>query len=70
MPYWMRLTWDGVGMHVGSFPKRTRCSFGCIRVFKKAQPWIYNKTRVGTEVTVFEKSLAETMAGKEVLSWR
>lgn len=70
MPYWMRLTWDGVGMHVGSFPKRTRCSFGCIRVFKKAQPWIYNKTRVGTEVTVFEKSLIETMAEKEALSWR
>jgi len=70
MPYWMRLTWSGVGMHVGKFPKRTRCSFGCIRVFHKAQPLIYDKTRVGTRVTVFEKSLTDAMAAKENFGWR
>ena len=70
MPYWMRLTWDGVGMHVGEFPKRTRCSFGCVRVFHEAQPWIYNKTLIGTRVTVFEKSLIESMAEKENFGWR
>ena len=59
MPYWMRLTWDGVGMHIGSFKKRTRCSFGCIRVYEKAQPLIFNKTVKGTEVEVVQKSLIE-----------
>lgn len=52
MPYWMRLTWDGVGMHVGKFPLRVRSSFGCIRVYRRAQPLIYRKTVVGTPVTV------------------
>lgn len=59
MPYWMRLTWDGVGMHVGKFPKRTRCSFGCIRVFKAAQPLIFHKTQLGTEIEVVPGSLLE-----------
>ena len=57
MPYWMRLTWDGIGMHVGRFPKRTRASFGCIRVVGKAQELIYEKTRMGTPVTIVEGSL-------------
>jgi hypothetical protein len=57
MPYWMRLTWDGVGMHVGKFKKRTRSSFGCIRVYEKAQPLIYAKTQLGTEVEVISGSL-------------
>jgi hypothetical protein len=57
MPYWMRLTWDGVGMHVGKFKKRTRSSFGCIRVYEKAQPLIYAKTQMGTRVEVVEESL-------------
>ena len=61
MPYWMRLTWWGVGMHVGEFPKHTRCSFGCIRVFRDAQPWIYRKTQVGTPVTVVSRSLVVEM---------
>ena len=60
MPYWMRLTWYGVGMHVGEFPKRTRSSFGCIRVFEDAQPLIYRKAKIGTEVEVVSQSLVET----------
>ncbi len=67
MPYWMRLTWWGVGMHVGEFPKHTRCSFGCIRVFRDAQPWIYRKTQVGTPVTVVSRSLVVEM--DEPLGW-
>ncbi len=70
MPYWMRLTWHGVGMHVGKFRKRVRCSFGCIRVLDEAQPLIYRKTRVGTRVTVFEESLLQKMAEKENFGWR
>ncbi len=57
MPYWMRLTWSGVGMHIGKFNKRTRSSFGCIRVFEKAQPLIFEKTQMGTEVEIVSGSL-------------
>ena len=28
MPYWMRLTWTGVGIHVGNFERGTRTSMG------------------------------------------
>jgi hypothetical protein len=59
MPHWMRLTWDGVGMHEGKFRKRYRASFGCIRVHPKAQERIFNKTMVGTEVKVVAESLIE-----------
>lgn len=69
MPYWMRLTWQGVGMHVGKFPKRTRCSFGCIRVFRDAQPLIYKKVMVGTPVIVSSESLTVEMAEQEKFSW-
>jgi lipoprotein-anchoring transpeptidase ErfK/SrfK len=57
MPYWMRVTWDGVGMHVGKFPKRKCSSFGCIRVYKDAQPLIYAKTEVGTPISIHNESL-------------
>lgn len=59
MPYWMRLTWYGVGMHVGQFKKRTRSSFGCIRVYEKAQPKIFEKTQLGTPVKIVSESLIE-----------
>ena len=57
MPYWMRLTWCGIGMHVGKFKKRTRSSFGCIRVYEGAQRLIFKKTQLGTEIEVVEDSL-------------
>ena len=57
MPYWMRLTWDGVGMHVGKFKKRTRSSFGCLRIYEEAQPLIFAKTQMGTKVEVVGESL-------------
>ena len=57
MPYWMRLTWSGIGMHIGKFKKRTRCSFGCIRVYEEAQPLIFAKTQLGTEIEVVQESL-------------
>jgi len=62
MPYWMRLTWDGVGMHVGKFKKRTRSSFGCIRVYEKAQLLIFAKTQLGTEIEVVPGSLMSRYA--------
>ncbi|MDP0490226.1 MAG: L,D-transpeptidase family protein [Verrucomicrobiota bacterium JB023] len=52
MPYWMRLTWDGVGIHVGAFPRGYRSSFGCIRMPEAVQPLVYAKCRLGTRVTI------------------
>ena len=51
MPYWMRLTRDGVGMHVGRTP-RYAASHGCVRVPRAIQPLIYKKSKVGTPVAV------------------
>jgi lipoprotein-anchoring transpeptidase ErfK/SrfK len=51
MPYWMRLTWDGVGMHQGRVP-RYPASHGCIRTPSSAASTIFSKTRVGTPVNI------------------
>ncbi len=51
MPYWMRITPGGVGMHIGYVPNYP-ASHGCIRVPKQVQPLIYSKIRVGTPVTI------------------
>lgn len=69
MPYWMRLTWDGVGMHVGKFPKRKRSSFGCIRVHKRAQPMVFRKTVVGTPVVIERRSLQEELQVGRQARW-
>lgn len=52
MPYWMRLTWDGVGIHVGHVVPGRAASFGCVRVPAAVQPLIFEKTRVGTPVEI------------------
>ncbi len=39
--------------------KMTRSSFGCVRVYEKAQPLIYAKTQMGTKVEVVGESLVE-----------
>ncbi|MCP5551007.1 MAG: L,D-transpeptidase family protein [Akkermansiaceae bacterium] len=51
MPYWMRVTPGGVGMHVGYVPSYP-ASHGCIRVPKQVQPLIYEKVKVGTPVHI------------------
>ncbi|MBT8044144.1 MAG: L,D-transpeptidase [Verrucomicrobiae bacterium] len=51
MPYWMRLTWDGVGMHKGNVP-RYPASHGCIRTYYKAVSTVFSKVRVGTRVSI------------------
>jgi len=51
MPYWMRVTWRGVGMHIGYVPLYA-ASHGCIRVPREIQPLIFSKTRVGTPVEI------------------
>ena len=54
MPYWMRLTWDGVGIHVGKFPRGYRSSFGCVRIPEEIQPSLYAKSSSGMRVTISE----------------
>lgn len=52
MPYWMRLTWQGVGIHVGKFHPGQRSSFGCIRMPEEIQPLIYEKSALGMPVRI------------------
>ncbi|HCC21742.1 MAG TPA: hypothetical protein DEP88_10900 [Verrucomicrobiales bacterium] len=51
MPYWMRISWDGVGMHRGKVP-RYPASHGCIRTHSRAVSIVFEKTRIGTRVSV------------------
>lgn len=51
MPYWMRLTNSGIGLHVGRVPNYP-ASHGCIRLPAKIAPVIFENTKVGTPVVV------------------
>lgn len=53
MPYWMRLTWRGIGMHAGHIPRPGEpASHGCIRLPEDFAPLLYEKVRIGTPVRV------------------
>jgi hypothetical protein len=55
MRYWMRLTWDGVGHHIGPIPRSRRAaSHACIRGPSGVMPTVYSKVKVGTHVAVEE----------------
>jgi lipoprotein-anchoring transpeptidase ErfK/SrfK len=51
MKWFMRLTDDGVGMHVGILPGYP-ASHGCIRMPSQAAEMFYNHVKVGTPVVV------------------
>lgn len=51
MRYWIRLTWDGVGHHIGPV-KRYPVSHACIRGPKKTMPVVYSKLALGSKVVV------------------
>jgi lipoprotein-anchoring transpeptidase ErfK/SrfK len=51
MLWFMRLTDDGVGMHVGILPGYP-ASHGCIRMPPQAAEMFYNKVKIGTPVRV------------------
>ena len=53
MPYWMRLTDTGVGMHVGYVPGRP-ASHGCIRLKLDSATEIFGLVKVGTPVVIAE----------------
>jgi hypothetical protein len=53
MKYFMRLTNDGVGMHIGVISKPgRRASHGCIRLPSKMAPILYEHTALGTPVKI------------------
>ncbi|MCB1209937.1 MAG: L,D-transpeptidase family protein [Verrucomicrobiales bacterium] len=53
MPFWMRLTGDGIGMHAGPIPNPGhRASHGCIRMPREMAPILFANVRIGTPVTI------------------
>jgi len=53
MPYWMRLTPTGIGMHGGPIPHPGKtASHGCIRMPRKFVPTLYEAVKIGTPVTI------------------
>jgi lipoprotein-anchoring transpeptidase ErfK/SrfK len=53
MPYWMRLTWRGIGMHAGPIPRPGRpASHGCIRLPRTFAIQLYDMVRIGTPVRI------------------
>lgn len=51
MKYWMRLTHDGVGHHIGPV-KRYPASHACVRGPSAIMPIVYTKVKVGTRVDI------------------
>ena len=57
MPYWMRLTSYGVGMHGGLIPQPGEpASHGCIRMPKEFVPTLFDVVNVGTSVNITNSS--------------
>lgn len=53
MPYWMRITSYGVGMHGGIIPEPGQtASHGCIRMPHEVVPMLYEAVDLGTKVSV------------------
>ena len=53
MPYWMRITAHGIGMHGGLIPEPGKpASHGCIRMPKEFVPILFDSVDVGTPVTI------------------
>ena len=61
MPYWMRMTTTGVGMHVGNVPGHRTASHGCIRLKKETAVQLFSILDVGSPVTV--DSFAPALGG-------
>ncbi|MEP4078297.1 L,D-transpeptidase family protein [Haloferula sp.] len=53
MPYWMRLTDWGIGMHAGLIPEPgLPASHGCIRLPKPLAPLVHDVVKIGTTVYI------------------
>jgi len=63
MPYWMRLTNTGVGLHIGHVPGGRGASHGCIRLRPKSAHTLFELTRLGTPVVIAQERARLTPAG-------
>lgn len=54
MPYWQRLTWDGLGMHVGKVKAGKRLSHGCIRTPREMAKSLFDVTTFRSKVHVVD----------------
>ena len=53
MPYWMRLTGTGIGLHAGYIPRPgTTASHGCIRMPERFAARLFDAVTLGTTVTI------------------
>ncbi len=52
LPYWMRMTGDGIGMHGSGSVHRYPGSSGCVRTPHAVIPKIYSKVKKGTPIVV------------------
>ena len=52
LPYWMRMTGGGIGMHGSDSVHRYPASSGCVRTPQKVIPEIYAKVQKGTKIEV------------------
>lgn len=53
MPYWMRLTSYGIGMHAGIIPQPgAPASHGCIRLPKRLAPIVFDAIKEGAKVSI------------------
>jgi hypothetical protein len=65
MPYWMRLTSYGIGMHGGFIPEPGKpASHGCIRLPKQFVPVLFDAVEVGTPVTITQARSQRVMEGE------
>ncbi len=53
MPYWMRLTYCGIGLHVGEVYRRP-ASHGCIRLTREACEPLFHALPGGTRVEILD----------------
>lgn len=64
MPYWMRITSWGVGMHAGDIPEPgLPASHGCIRLPRDFAGTLYGVVEVGTRVTITGSGQAAVARG-------
>lgn len=68
MPYWQRLTGDGIGMHIGKVSAGRRLSHGCIRTPGEMARILYRITGVGTTKVSVNKEIEPEYPAREALS--
>lgn len=71
MPNWMRLTFDGIGMHTGKVKAGQRLSHGCIRLPHVVSTMLFDIVEYGTRVIIYpelepEYPVAEIVARREI----